>query len=114
MARPDFLVSIVEFQRRFCDELACLEYLAASRWPGGFCCPACGWDQAWVLARRHVWECAWCRRQTSVTCRDRVAQHPDAVDAVVWAAFVRSTHTRGSRQPACSARWASGTMRRPG
>jgi hypothetical protein len=30
MARPSYPVSILEFQRRFADEAACLEYLAAS------------------------------------------------------------------------------------
>ncbi|HEX4753025.1 MAG TPA: IS1595 family transposase, partial [Solirubrobacterales bacterium] len=32
MARPDFPRSIVDFQDRFPDDDACLEYLAASRW----------------------------------------------------------------------------------
>jgi hypothetical protein len=60
-------MSIVEFQGRFCDERACLDYLAASRWPDGFRCPGCGGGRAWVLERRHLWECGSCGRQTSVT-----------------------------------------------
>ena len=48
----------MEFQERFATEAACLEYLSASRWPDGFRCPACGRDRAWVLERRHLWECA--------------------------------------------------------
>jgi Transposase zinc-ribbon domain len=29
----------MEFQDRFATETACLDYLAASRWPEGFICP---------------------------------------------------------------------------
>jgi transposase-like protein len=43
----------MEFQERFATDEACLEYLAASRWPEGFVCPGCGSRQAWVLERRH-------------------------------------------------------------
>ena len=57
----------MDFQERFATEAACLEYLAASRWPHGFACPACGGRRAWVLERRHLWECADCAQQTSVT-----------------------------------------------
>ena len=32
----------MEFQERFATEAACLDYLAVSRWPDGFACPACG------------------------------------------------------------------------
>ncbi|MGH2992126.1 MAG: transposase, partial [Solirubrobacterales bacterium] len=42
----------------FPDDAACLDYLAASRWPEGFRCPACGNERAWVLERRHLWECS--------------------------------------------------------
>ena len=66
MGRPGFPRSIVEFQERFADEAACLDYLAASRWPNGYRCPACGGEHAWVLERRHLWECAACHRQASV------------------------------------------------
>ena len=38
VARPDFPRSILEFQRRFADERACLEYLAASH-----LCVLCTW-----------------------------------------------------------------------
>ncbi|MGF1641747.1 MAG: IS1595 family transposase, partial [Rhodospirillales bacterium] len=32
----DFPRSLPEFQRRFPDEAACADYLAATRWPDGF------------------------------------------------------------------------------
>lgn len=67
MARPDFPRTIVEFQERFPDEASCLEYLAGSRWPEGYRCPSCGGSRAWILERRHLWECSDCGHQTSVT-----------------------------------------------
>jgi hypothetical protein len=36
MGWPDFPRSIVDFQERFPDAAACLDYLADSRWPEGF------------------------------------------------------------------------------
>ena len=38
----DFPRSLIEFQRRFTDEAACVAYLFAARWPEGFVCPGCG------------------------------------------------------------------------
>src|ERR1035437_3040521 len=50
----------------FPDDVACLKYLAALRWPDGFVCPACGSDRYWRTATAR-WMCADCGRQTSVT-----------------------------------------------
>jgi transposase-like protein len=95
MSRPDFPVSIVEFQRRFADERACLEYLALSRWPDGFRCPGCGCARAWVLARRHLQECASCGRQTSVTAGTVLDNTRTPLTLWFWAAYLMSTHTPG-------------------
>ena len=37
----DFPRSLIEFQSRFPDEAACVDYLFAARWQG-FVCPSCG------------------------------------------------------------------------
>ena len=67
-AMPDFPRSVLEFQRQFPDEAACAAWLSAARWPEGFRCPACGHDHAWELGTKAwTFECATCRRQTSVT-----------------------------------------------
>ena len=64
----DFPPSLPEFQRRFADETACVEYLAAAPWPEGFECPACGGARAWRLSTKpFTRECAGCGKQTSVT-----------------------------------------------
>ena len=95
MGRPDFPRTIVEFQERFSDEAACLEYLAASRWPEGYRCPACGGERAWVLARRHLWECARCHHQTSVTAGTVMHGTRTPLRLWFWAAYLVATHTPG-------------------
>jgi Transposase zinc-ribbon domain len=49
MQMTDCPRSLIEFQQRFCDEAACVEYLFAARWPAGFVCPGCGQHKAWQL-----------------------------------------------------------------
>lgn len=95
MGRPDFPRSIVEFQARFADEADCLDYLAQSRWPDGFICPACGAQRAWILARRHLWECAACGRQTSVTAGTVMDHTHTALTLWFWSAYLVATHSPG-------------------
>ena len=59
--------SLLEFQRDFPDEAACLRYLVSRRWPTGFVCPGCGATRAYELVERRVWQCVACRLQTSLT-----------------------------------------------
>jgi transposase-like protein len=57
----------LEFQTMFPDDQACEQWLADWRWPDGFRCPSCGHDLAHRLEGRGLWQCAACRKQTSVT-----------------------------------------------
>jgi transposase-like protein len=95
VGRPDFPRSIVDFQELFPDEAACLDYLAASRWPEGFRCPACDSQRAWVLERRHLWECADCHQQTSVTAGTVMHGTRTSLRLWFWAAYLVATHTPG-------------------
>ena len=56
-----------DWQQRFATEQACLDAIAAQRWPDGFRCPHCGHDHGWLYAARHRYECARCYRQTYIT-----------------------------------------------
>jgi transposase-like protein/predicted RNA-binding Zn-ribbon protein involved in translation (DUF1610 family) len=95
MARPDWPATIMDFQERFASEAACLDYLAASRWPDGFVCPACGGRRAWVLERRHLWECGDCGQQTSVTAGTVMHGTRTPLRVWFWAAYLVATHHRG-------------------
>jgi transposase-like protein len=85
----------MEFQERFATEAACLDYLAASRWPEGFACPACGGRRSWVLERRHLWECAECHVQTSVTAGTVMHGTRTPLRVWFWAADLVATHHPG-------------------
>jgi ISXO2 transposase-like protein/transposase-like zinc ribbon protein len=95
-AMPDFPRSILEFQRQFPDEAACVAWLAAARWPKGFRCPVCGHDHAWELdTKAWTWECAECHRQTSVTAG--TVMHGSKLPLTVWfwASYLMATHSNG-------------------
>lgn len=62
----DYPRSLGEFEVRFANEPACLEYLATLRWPSGFVCPRCNATEAWRTNRAR-WHCRQCGTQTSVT-----------------------------------------------
>lgn len=85
----------MEFQDRFATDAACLEYLAVSRWPEGFICPGCDWHCAWVLERRHLWECSACSVQTSVTSGTVMHGTRTPLRTWFWAAYLVATHHPG-------------------
>lgn len=85
----------MEFQERFATEAACLDYLAASRWPEGFVCPGCGGRSAWVLERRHLWQCSECALQTSVTAGTVMHKTRTPLRTWFWAAYLVATHHPG-------------------
>lgn len=92
----DFPRSLLEFQRRFPDEVACASYLAETRWPDGFRCPHCGHGKGWELATKaFTWECAGCGKQTSVTAG--TVLHGSKLSLLVWfwAAYLMATHSNG-------------------
>ena len=95
MARPDFPLTILEFQQRFGTEEACREYLFVSRWPDGFACPSCGGRDAGAETRRHLWICAGCGRQTSITAGTVMHKTHLPLRTWFWAAYLVSTFHPG-------------------
>ncbi len=92
----DFPRSLIEFQQRFADEAACVEYLFAARWPAGFMCPGCGSSKAWELqTKAWTWECASCGKQTSVTAGTIMHHSKLALTTWFWAAYLMATHSNG-------------------
>jgi transposase-like protein len=62
----DFPKTLLELERRFSSEEACVEYLAGLRWSDGWVCPRCRGAVGWSI-RRHRWLCGHCRYELSVT-----------------------------------------------
>ena len=87
--------SLLEFQRDFADDEACLRYLASRRWPTGFVCPACGATRAYAVVRRHVWQCAACRLQTSLTAGTVLHGTRLPLMTWFWAMHLAATLTTG-------------------
>ena len=62
----DFPYDQLEFDRRFSDEGACIDYLFRLRWPEGFSCTKCGNTTYWASARG-LYICCSCEYHQSVT-----------------------------------------------
>ncbi len=95
MPRPDFPKTVLEFQRRFATEDACLRYLIDSRWPDGFVCPRCRWREAYWKAPRKLFQCKVCGYQTSVTAGTVLHRSKMPLVQWFWAAYLVTTHTPG-------------------
>ncbi len=95
MSRPDFPLTILDFQQRFGSEEACREYLFESRWPEGFTCPCCGGRDAGSETRRHLWICIACGRQTSITAGTVMHKTRLPLRTWFWAAYLVSTFHPG-------------------
>ena len=62
---------------------------------GWLCRPGCGGQRAWVLERRHLWECSDCHAQTSVTAGTVMHGTRTPLRVWFWAAYLVSTHQPG-------------------
>jgi transposase-like protein len=62
----NFPKTILEFEKRFDSEEACLQYLFELRWPNGFQCPRCGSTEVWQT-KRGLFLCKQCDYQVSIT-----------------------------------------------
>lgn len=98
---PDFSRSVLEIQRQFPDGLACLAWLSTALWREGFRCPTSGQAQVWEPGTKAwTFECAKCRRQTSVTAGTVMHGSKLSLTVWFWAAYLMATHSNGisSRQ----------------
>lgn len=74
-------ISLIEWQKRFGTERRCAQTLVKVRWPQGFQCPACG-GMAYPIASRHLYQCAHCRHQVSITADTLF--HATKIPLVKW------------------------------
>jgi transposase-like protein len=61
------MTSFWDWQQHFSNEQACLQAIIKLRWPDGFRCQCCQHEKGWLLQTRHVFECAHCHHQSSIT-----------------------------------------------
>ena len=61
----DYPMNLMDFERQFSSEEACLQYISTLRWPDGFRCPRCKNHKAW-LTKRKLFHCTDCGYETSL------------------------------------------------
>jgi len=76
------ITSLIEWQKRFGTENACIKILEKVRWPQGFQCPACGSQQYSFVTTRKLYQCHQCRHQVSVIAGTLF--HATKVPLVKW------------------------------
>jgi ISXO2-like transposase domain/Transposase zinc-ribbon domain len=89
--------NLLEFQRMFPDENACLHYLERMRWPNGFVCEKCSvlGEPFKIAVRPRVLKCRSCFYETSVTTGTVMHRSKTSILVWFWAAYLVSTQTPG-------------------
>ena len=92
-----FPATLLDFQRMFPDEEACLQYLYELRWPGGFVCPSCGTagDPYRFENRAKVLRCRSCREDASLTAGTVLDRTHTPLQVWFWAAYLVTSQTPG-------------------
>jgi transposase-like protein len=60
-------MNFIDFMNRFKTEEDCQEHFFKLRWPSGFRCPKCGYDQYTLIKGRNLYQCHCCAHQVSIT-----------------------------------------------
>ncbi len=58
--------NMIEFQDCFNTEEKCIKYIEKIRWPKGFVCPKCNYNQCWYK-KRGIYQCSNCFYESSIT-----------------------------------------------
>ena len=60
-------ITLMEFMNRFPTEEACREHFSKIKWPDGFRCPKCSYEEYTFIQDYGRYQCHKCRHQTSLT-----------------------------------------------
>src|SRR5450759_1170801 len=83
------------FTKRFPDEQSCRDFLFERRWPNGFACPACGGVEYYFIKTRELFECKYCKRQTSLTAGTVMDKTRTSLKAWFWMMFLMANCKTG-------------------
>jgi transposase-like protein len=89
------VLSLYDFLKQFPSEEECFQYLVAKRWPDGFRCPRCGNHKAYFIEKHRRFQCAACRRQTSVTAGTVFHRLRHPLVTLFWAVYLIATSKKG-------------------
>lgn len=89
--------TLLDFQRMFPDESACLHYLERMRWPTGFVCEECAkpGEPFRIAVRPKVLKCRSCQYESSITAGTVMHRSKTSILVWLWAAYLISTQTPG-------------------
>lgn len=95
--KKPYVTNLLEFQRAFPDEQACLDYLELVRWPNGFICPTCSviGEPYYLSTRPRVLVCRFCRAETSLTAGTIMHRTKMSLQFWFWAAYLVTSQTPG-------------------
>jgi Transposase zinc-ribbon domain len=113
MLPNDLPKDLPTFIARFGTDEQCRDHLFEARWPGGFRCRTCGHDDAYVLARRNIYECAACGQQHSLLTGTIFEQTKTGLAKWFLGIYLVAS-SKGGRPWSCSGRWALAATRRRG
>lgn len=87
-----------DFDKRFPDNNACLEYIKNRMYPNGIFCPVCNRVTKYhKLSKKPVYECDYCRRQISPLATTIFRKSPTPLrmwfKSIFWMATTRSGHS---------------------
>ena len=88
-------IGLLEFQKRFSEEEACLDHLFRLRWPEGFICPRCGGDRFSFISTRRLYQCGSCRYQASVTAGTVFHKTRTPIRKWFWMIFLMTRQKSG-------------------
>jgi hypothetical protein len=93
----EYPLNLLDFQRMFQDEGACLKYLERVRWADGFVCEICAkvGEPFRIASRLKVLVCRSCRYESSVTAGTMMHRSKINIHVWFWAAYLISTQTTG-------------------
>lgn len=94
---PEYPTNMLDFQRMFPDETACLKYLEGMRWPSGFVCEECAAvvEPFRLSAQPRKLKCRSCHHVESITTNTVMHRSKTSIHVWFWAAFLVATQTPG-------------------
>lgn len=94
---PEYPITLLDFQRMFPDEAACLRYLEKICWPNGFVCENCvaAGEPFRLSAQPRKLKCRSCHHLKSVTANTVMHRSKVNIHIWFWAAYLIATQTPG-------------------